>query len=247
MTEAPPLWAAVLAAAVLVLAHVVTPTLHFLGGIPRSVWLSVAGGVSVAYVFLHLLPELSAGQEAHARAAAGPVPFAERSVYLIALAGLVAFFGLEIAAHRSRARRAGGADETASARVFWLHMASFGVYNALIGYLLLHLERRTLPELALYTVALALHFVVTDFGLEEDHRATFRRVGRWLLAGALLAGFAAGLAVEISEAAVAALVAFVAGAVIMNVIKEEMPQERRSRFWAFLLGTAGYSALLLAA
>jgi hypothetical protein len=33
--------------------------------------------------------------------------------------------------------------------------------------------------------------------------------------------------------------------VILNVLKEEVPSERQSRFWAFALGMAGYAALLL--
>ena len=33
---------------------------------------------------------------------------------------------------------------------------------------------------------------------------------------------------------------------MLNVLKEELPRERESRFWAFALGAALYSALLLA-
>lgn len=33
----------------------------------------------------------------------------------------------------------------------------------------------------------------------------------------------------------------------MNVLKEELPEERQSRFWAFALGAAAYAALLLIA
>jgi hypothetical protein len=36
--------------------------LHCLDGMPRTVWLSVAGGVSVASVCVHVLPELDAGR-----------------------------------------------------------------------------------------------------------------------------------------------------------------------------------------
>jgi hypothetical protein len=46
-----------------VLVHVFGGILAFLSRTPRSVWLSVAGGVSVAYVFMHLLPELAEHQE----------------------------------------------------------------------------------------------------------------------------------------------------------------------------------------
>ena len=33
----------------------------------------------------------------------------------------------------------------------------------------------------------------------------------------------------------------------MNVLKEELPEERQSRFWAFAVGAASYAALLLIA
>jgi hypothetical protein len=33
--------------------------------------------------------------------------------------------------------------------------------------------------------------------------------------------------------------------VIMNVLKEELPQERKSRFWAFAVGAGAYAAILL--
>ena len=53
----------------LVLVHVATPSLRFLGGTPRTLWLSVAGGVSVGYVSVHSLPELAGSQDAVAAAA----------------------------------------------------------------------------------------------------------------------------------------------------------------------------------
>ena len=42
------------------------------------------------------------------------------------------------------------------------------------------------------------------------------------------------------------LFALLAGGVIMNVLKEELPEERESCFWALALGAAVYAALLLA-
>ncbi|WP_159438441.1 hypothetical protein [Edaphobacillus lindanitolerans] len=40
--------------------------------------------------------------------------------------------------------------------------------------------------------------------------------------------------------------AFLAGGVIMNVMKEELPKERQSSFLAFLIGVVGYTGILLA-
>lgn len=259
MTQVP-LWTAVAAAVLLAIVHVTTPSLRFLGGTPRSAWLSIAGGVAVAYVFIHLLPELATG-EAHISQAVkegtyGGFGFAEHHVYLVALLGLATFYGLERLAKSSRgaqetttpgsgSARSAPPDTMTSPTVFWIHMLSFGVYNALIGYLLLHLEKPTLAALIFFAIAMALHFVVTDFGLNEDHKAQYRRIGRWVLVVAVFAGLAIGALTRLSDVAIAVLVAFLAGGVILNVLKEEVPSERRSRFWAFALGMAAYTALLL--
>jgi hypothetical protein len=130
--------------------------------------------------------------------------------------------------------------------MFWLHLGSYALYNVLIGYLLLHREETDLHGLVVYAVAMGLHFVVNDQGLREHHGEAYDRVGRWLLAAAPVLGWAAGLAVEVSPLALAALFAFLAGGVVLTVLKEELPEERQSRFSAFLLGTTAYAALLLA-
>lgn len=224
--------------------HLFSGGLSFLDGIPRSRWLSVAGGVSVAYVFVHLLPELAENQEVIAETVDEGVAFLaffEDHVYLVALAGLAIFYGLERAAKESRRRQPGSQNAAAGAGVFWIHIASFAVYNAVIGYLLVHRE----GSLVLFFVAMALHFVVNDRSLREHHRGIYHKVGRWLLAGAVVIGWVIGVFTEISEAALAVLIGFLAGGVILNVLKEELPEERRSRFSAFLLGAAAYSALLI--
>ena len=86
----------------LALVHIFVGKLRFLHGIRRSRWLSIAGGVSVAYVFVRILPELSEAQETIRRAAGGGLAFLEHHVYLVALLGLGSFYGLERLAVGSR-------------------------------------------------------------------------------------------------------------------------------------------------
>jgi hypothetical protein len=69
--------------------------------------------------------------------------------------------------------------------------------------------------------------------------------GRWILAAAPLLGWLVGVLVELPPIATSALFAFLAGGVVLNVLKEELPEDRESRFWAFAAGTAGYALLLL--
>lgn len=231
------------AAAALAAVHLFGRRLRFLDVQPRSRWLSAAGGVSVAYVFVHLLPELAAGQATLKSAIRGGLRFIEHHVYLVALTGLVIFYGVErlVRHHRHRLR----AQEPASPQVFWLHIASFASYNGLIGYLLVHREDPGPAGLAWFTAAMLLHFLVTDFGLRQDHREAYDRHGRWVLAAALIGGWALGFATELPAHWIVVLTAFLAGGVILNVLKEELPEERESRFGAFLAGAGGYAALLL--
>lgn len=228
---------------------------HFLGGqlrllevIPRSRWLSLAGGISVAYVFVHIFPELAEAQEELA-GRPGAIPWIEHHAYLVALGGLAAFYGLEHMVRASRTparnpppRREGATPDT----VFWIHIASFAVYNALIGYLLVHREEHDVHGLLFFSGAMALHFLVNDHALQQDHQDVYRRRGRYILMAALLAGWLAGLVTDIGAAALGVLFAFLAGGIVLNVLKEELPEERKSRFAPFLFGATGYSALLLA-
>ena len=225
---------AVIALAGLMAVHVVGGGLRFLDAVPRSAWLSGAGGISVAYVMVHLLPELGAGQEAVDEGLAG-LGFLEDHVYLMALVGLGLFYWVELATRPSA---------SGTAPRFWFGIGSFAVYNALIGYLVIHRQNETPEGLALFSVAMGLHFVVNDHALRERHEHVYDRVGRWILVGAIAVGWLLGELTDITEAAVGLLVAFIGGGVILNVMKEELPENRESRFWAFALGAAGYAALL---
>ena len=232
--------------------HLYSGRMRFLDVLPRSRWLSVAGGISVAYVFVHLLPDL-AEEQGTMREAAGEgfsegFNFLEYHVYLVALIGLAAFYGLERSAKTSRRRkRTAGDEDSTEAGVFWVHAASFTVYNALIGYLLLHREEPGVWSLILFAFAMGVHFVVNDYGLRRDHKGTYDMIGRWVLAAGILVGWVVGLFFEVSEAAIAVLFGFLAGGVIMNVLKEELPEDHESRFWAFALGATAYAVILLVA
>ena len=235
--------------------HLFAGKLRFLNRLPRSRWLSAAGGVSVAYVFLHLLPELN---ERQAELGDGEL-FFERHVFSVALLGLAAFYGLERLVAKSRNQEDNTGEGTAGKNnagenvsseatgrgAFWLSIISFALYNLIIGYLLLDAEAHSIQELIWYAVALGLHFMVNDYGLREDHKERYHREGRYVLGASVLLGWLLGWLTHIPEIYVTELLAFLGGGVMLNVLKEELPEERESSFWAFALGVIGYSALLL--
>lgn len=233
-----------IALAVLVIVHLVAGKLRFLNVVPRSRWLSVGGGISVAYAFVLLLPELSEHQRVLEEASGGALAFLEHHAYLVALSGLAVFYGIERTVKRSR-RQSHGKEDVPSSGVFWLSVSAFAIYNALIGYLLLRGNRTGFVDLAFFTLAMAVHFIVNDYGLHQHHKHLYAHEGRWALSAGILIGGLAGTAFFIPESAIALIVAFLTGGIILNVLKEELPEDRESRFSAFALGAFGYAALLL--
>jgi hypothetical protein len=238
-------WMAMVAVLGLASVHVFAGKLRFLEGTPRSGWLSVAGGISVAYVFLYLLPELAAGQRSIKEADARFLSFFQHHTYAAALVGLIAFYGSERASKTTRQRRGQNVlrDEHGR-RVFWTHMVLLSFYNTMVGYLLAK-DSDSLRDLAFFFVAMALHLLVMDRGLRDHYQHLYHGQGRWFLSAALLVGWGVGTTVGVPEPAISLFIAFVAGGIILNVLKEELPEQRQSRFGAFMLGAVLYSALLL--
>lgn len=239
-------WITMFCALGLAVISILAERLTFLDVIPRSRWLSLAGGAAVAYVMLHLIPELSHHQVTVTGLGVESHFFSTRTVYLVALAGLAIFYGLERAAKNARrTRREQHLNDDAGPRVFWLHMASYTSYNAIIGYLLVHREVPGSRSLVLFTLALGLHFFSNDYGLRQDFKERYHRLGRWLLAAGIIAGWLIGIETTLHPLVVPLLFAFLAGGVILNVLKEELPEERRSSFGAFVTGVLGYTLLML--
>lgn len=227
---------------VLAMVHLFAGKLRFLDRIPRSRWLSIASGSSVAYVFLHLLPELTEAQESLGSALADVLSPLEHHAYFVAAIGLTIFYGLERLAFR---RAEGGLveDPDQAGMVFWVHVGSFAAYNVLIGYILAsRTEDRT--EYVAFVTALALHFLVNDYGLRQHHQHRYRDIGRWVLSLAVGVGAVAGALITLPEPLVLAFLAFLAGSIVLNVLKEELPPERESRFWPFAGGMLAFGLFL---
>lgn len=236
-----------LAIVILCLTHIFVNKLR-LSGLPRSKWLSIAGGISVTYIFLQSFPELQEFQERINQHEIFTIPgFREFEIYLISLLGLTFFYGLENKTKKSTesAREPDEGKVERTVGIFRIHIISFAVYNFIIGYLLLSREETSTAGIMIYTTAMAFHFIVTDHSMEDHFRENYKKRGRWILVAALFLGWLTSLLFHIPEGYVGIIFAFVAGGIIMNVLKEELPKERESNLLAFCAGVFGYSILLI--
>ena len=213
---------------------------------PRAV-LSVGAGATASYVFVRMLPELGEAQTAFVAATAGrTLPAPELRVYTAALLGFVLFYGLENLVAWSRERpETEASDRHWASPVFLLHVGGFAFYAWLVTYLMVRGISDTPLPIVLYAIAMGLHFIGVDHSLLREHGAAYMRVGRFVLAGAALAGWSVAMIAEISPAAIITSLALVSGGVVMNSMVMELPTEKDGRFWPFMTGAAAYTTLLL--
>ncbi len=213
----------------------------------RARGLSAASGVSVAYVFLDLLPDLAEQQSLIDRV--GLLPGLDRHIYILALVGLTVSLWVETASRESRRRRRaiGEPDQTGTG-TFWLSIVSFVVLNGAIGYAVSSPGDRAVRPLWLFALAMGLHFLANDHSLVEHHGDRYRRIGRWLLVAGLITGWLIGTlpGVEVRPEILALVLAYIAGGTIMNILRHELPDTDRSGdVVAFATAAAVYGTLFL--
>ena len=224
---------AALSITILCLVHLFANRMVLFGWLWHGRFLSFAGGISFAYVFVSLLPEVAAGQDALAQALSGFFPNLERHAYVVALLGFLFFYSLQ---------------KTNAGRFhlhFWASMCGYTIFNLLIGMAVADSDNPDVRPLSLFTLAMALHYFVNDHNLREKHKEEYEKRGRWILTGALLVGWTIGFTTKIPEALIALLVAFAAGGVLLNVMLYELPKKEQGGTMAFCFGALLYTVVLL--
>ncbi len=214
---------------------------------PRSAWLSASGGAAVAYVFVYILPKLPKLQKVLGSASdEGFIAFLEHHAYLVALTGFIAYYGIDRAAEFLKNSRFLGKRTTkAGSYALYLHVIGFSAYNLITGLLIADISDTGFIALMLISLAMGLHFLGVDHGLEHQQPAIYNRIIRWVLSAAICGGWAIGMVTNISDVTVSLWLAFLAGGIILNTIRDEIPSKEHSRYWPFFLGATSYAALIL--
>ena len=230
----------------LALVHAFATRLPIFHIIPRFRWTSFAGGVSLSYVFLEIFPELSHAQEELQHSDIILVQYLENHVYILALIGLLVFYILNFLALRTKLLKQSKSEIAHDdSTVFWIHIGAFSLLNVIFGYLLQNLSEHGLIACILFFIAVALHFFIIDDNLREHHKSLYDRFGRWILVGAIVLGTVIGQVAHLNEAGVAIVWSFLAGSIILNVLKRELPDEKETCIKSFIGGTVLFSILVL--
>ncbi len=212
---------------ILALIHLFANRPYILGWIWHSKFLSFASGISLAYVFVDLLPALEKGEPVLKRTLDPILPYLELHTYLVALLGILFYYGIQ---------------SRLSAKTHqWLPISGYLLFNFFVGASLSDSTNPEIQPLTLFTIAIGLHYFI------RDHLAKISK-NKFILCsliGTLFVGYFIGYLTKIPDAVTAIGIAFVAGGILLNTFQYELPkQEKHGYFW-FVCGALLYATVLL--
>jgi hypothetical protein len=195
---------------------------------------SFGAGMSAAYMFVHVMPELHVTRQVINEFRPG-LPWEGMMVYFLALVGFLAFYSLGHLRHTAETEGEG----------YRLQLGGFAAYVWLLGYLLVRSIDESEASVLLFSIAIALHLLSLDRSLEREFGERYVRHGRYVLAAMGPVGWASGVFIDLPPIVSALLVAFISGAVIVNSAITELPQKEGGRLKPFVLGGLIYGLVLL--
>lgn len=208
-------WEILLVALIIGATHVISPQVFGLRKHPQR-QAAFGGGLSVAYVFLHLIPSLDTSHEV-----VGP------RIYFVALLGFVVFYAVEAFFQPPKHNHP---------MKHHAYLATFFVYDGLMVFTL-GLELPPTPILTVvFAFSLALDVLNTDIELQEDYGARFVNSGRWVLLAGVGSGYALSLVRRPHPVVVDVLTAALAGFMIFHTSRGVFPISKNSKFPAFFAG-----------
>jgi hypothetical protein len=229
-----------LASLVLILFHYISPWLAKQLPAQGKAFISFAAGTSVAYVFLDMLPNLVEYNKPIGQFLIENfhlTRLTELAIYICTLLGFGVFYGLDLVAQSYQKN---------DNRLYLLHLLMFCLYNFLITYTMSLRADVSVVATMIFTATMALHFVLSDQKFCRLYPHRFNHVGRFILILALLLGWLFSVIFDpVNVLVLAFLTSFLAGSVLFNVFREELPSSTLSSYPWFLLGAFVISMCLL--
>lgn len=237
------IWIALAITIVLMLIHFMTARLCRVPFIPKKIVASFGGGLAVTYVFLHMLPELVEGNEAIGELLRHSItlsPIIDLAIFLVAFIGFNIYYGFEILA-RNVSR-----NNPSSLLVYRLHLAIFCFYNILITYTMPLRVQVGLPFAVVFAIAMGMHLFLSDRTLYRHFPKHFNMNAHIMLISSLFIGWIISAVTEpVNVFFSSLLIAFLSGAIIFNIFKEEIPPENESSYGSFIAGVGIMSVTLI--
>ena len=190
---------------------------------------SFSAGVSIAYFFLMLLPEIYGG-----------FTYLNKLIFFFILIGFILFHLTEkfIYQHERKEQLMHDLKEA--------HSLVFFFYHFIVGLVLIRILANGFIEGMLFFIPILFHMTITNVSLSEIHKKmTESKLIRFLLCISSLIGILFALFASISNVLYYTLFSFIGGAMLYIVVREEIPKEKKDHPKYFILGAFIYSLLIV--
>jgi len=189
---------------------------------------SLAAGLSLTYLLIYLLPEIYAG-----------VAQLDRYIFLFVLLGAVSLHLVEKYLYQHKKSKKLLFD----LRV--VHALFFFVYHFVIGIVIVAINALDVAAGFLFFVPILFYTAVSQVSLHQLHaNITEKLTVRLILSASTLFGIALATIFLVPELVHISLLAFVAGALLYNVMVEVIPRGKEGNMIYFIFGAIIYIVLI---
>lgn len=212
----------------------------------ERVILDSSAGIAVAYAFVDVFPHLA---KAQARLPAffdtGPYAYLAHHAYLVALLGFVVYLGVRTSLDESRDPGIDPAEEPITIQLATM-VAFMLFYNFIVGYMLAEQPTHRYEPALVFAMAMTAHFIGMNHEHRSNHPFLYDERFRYVYIAALVAGYVAGILLEMSDATFGLWFAFLAGGIVSTGLATELPRIQTTRsFVTFCGGAMVFTAAIL--
>ena len=187
---------------------------------------SFSAGVAIAYIVLHLLPEISSNALIDGR-----------KLFLFALLGFVSLNLIEQFIYKEM-----GKLRNLSSYHRGVHVAYFFIYNFLIGAVLVVFAAKGLKQTLLFFVPFLLYIIAEMLPQEFAFKSSISKI---FYSMAPVFGAIAGIySIDFLASIFGELISFITGTLLYIVIRESLPSDRAEKPVYFIIGVLLYTAII---
>lgn len=209
-------------------------------------WVSFSTGASVAYVFIHVFPEISLLQQQLSGVPSHHYSgqFFNQPLYQTALAGICLPYLLDtlelnyIESDKKYHRHV-------HQGIFGIRKLLYLLYNLMLAYMIMHRHTESALSMKIIVIILSMHFIVINANFKEIYPELFKTTIRWFAVLGLIFGGIIGKVMVMPDSIVAYLFALIGGIITYAALKQELPKTHHRAPLHFLAGVVSVTLMIL--
>ncbi len=185
----------------------------------QSIISTVGGGISLTYIFLHVMPELAVSGNEFAHHYVGDIKvnleIIEVSFFFIALIGLLFLLLVDVLTAISNLPKKFN---------FGIHLLHNTIISYIYAFTLHEVVKGGILYAFLYTLTLSTHIFAGDRLILKNHEIFYKKKFKWISFSSVLLGLINSYQFpSISKFGIELAFAFLSGGVLLNTFLEELP------------------------